>query len=465
MVELSLWGLVLGSQCDAHGESAWGWVAYPSVMLYCFYLLARICDGHLTLALEFIVQRLKMSEDVAGATFLAMASSAPELFCSIVSTFVLVSASGVGNIVGSAVFNLLVIIGVTPIFAGGSLNIWWYPTMRDAFFYSVAILEIFVFMHDGLVYWYEGLVMVISYAFYVLYFTQNQRICRHFNLKPPDKASSYVEEPPEAKQEAGVKEKEQEQDEERRHQQGGTGETEETDDPGNATCDGAVGQNDFNLKGRGPRRSERSSTIMKVVPAPHEEEQVPGLPGDEDGEGESGPCKYEPVMLFLSMTMPNQPEWLYTLFMLCCFWIGVFTYLAVDTAGRLGCLMTMPDVVMGLVFLAAGTSVPDAMGSVAVARDGMGDMAVANAVGSNTFDILIGLGLPWLLKASITGEPVAVPTESLQEAILLLACCLVGYLVAIMKNRWALTRNLGFVLLALYVCVISWFLVRHYVSF
>ena len=34
------------------------------------------------------VERLKISEDVAGATFLAMASSAPELFHSILATFV-----------------------------------------------------------------------------------------------------------------------------------------------------------------------------------------------------------------------------------------------------------------------------------------------------------------------------------------------------------------------------------------
>ena len=51
---------------------------------------------------------------------------------------------------------------------------------------------------------------------------------------------------------------------------------------------------------------------------------------------------------------------------------------------------------MGTLVLAAGTSVPDALASVSVARAGQGDMAVANAVGSNIFDIWLGLGLPWL---------------------------------------------------------------------
>ncbi|RXM97087.1 Sodium/potassium/calcium exchanger 3 [Acipenser ruthenus] len=53
---------------------------------------------------------------------------------------------------------------------------------------------------------------------------------------------------------------------------------------------------------------------------------------------------------------------------------------------------------MGITFLAAGTSVPDCMASLIVARQGMGDMAVSNSIGSNVFDILIGLGLPWALQ-------------------------------------------------------------------
>ena len=49
-------------------------------------------------------------------------------------------------------------------------------------------------------------------------------------------------------------------------------------------------------------------------------------------------------------------------------------------------------VVMGTTVLAAGTSIPDALSSIAVAKDGLANMAVANAVGSNVFDIWLGLG-------------------------------------------------------------------------
>mmetsp|Transcript_460 Transcript_460/g.2040 ORF Transcript_460/g.2040 Transcript_460/m.2040 type:complete len:234 (+) Transcript_460:53-754(+) len=196
MGEASLWGLLLGEHCPESSEAVWGWGVYPFVMLYAFYILAQICDGHLTTALEFIVDRFKLSEDVAGATFLAMASSAPELFTSIIATCVLESSSGIGNILGSAVFNLLVIIGVVPNFAKGTLHIWWYPTARDAVFYFTAIFEVFVIMLDGLVYWWEGLIMMLSYFLYVAYFTQNERIIRRLGLTKPTSSKGDDTDPP-----------------------------------------------------------------------------------------------------------------------------------------------------------------------------------------------------------------------------------------------------------------------------
>jgi Ca2+/Na+ antiporter len=56
-------------------------------------------------------------------------------------------------------------------------------------------------------------------------------------------------------------------------------------------------------------------------------------------------------------------------------------------AEKVGCILGVNSFLMGLVVLAAGTSVPDALASIAVARDGYGGMAVSNAIGSNVFDM------------------------------------------------------------------------------
>ena len=48
------------------------------------------------------------------------------------------------------------------------------------------------------------------------------------------------------------------------------------------------------------------------------------------------------------------------------------------------------------------------MSSILVARDGYGDMAVSNAIGSNVFDINLGLGLPFIIRIAIDkGQPIS----------------------------------------------------------
>ena len=49
----------------------------------------------------------------------------------------------------------------------------------------------------------------------------------------------------------------------------------------------------------------------------------------------------------------------------------------------IGFTLGIPDTVMGLTFIAAGVSVPDCLSGVAVVKEGHGDMAISNAIGSN----------------------------------------------------------------------------------
>ena len=58
----------------------------------------------------------------------------------------------------------------------------------------------------------------------------------------------------------------------------------------------------------------------------------------------------------------------------------------------------------GILLLAPTTSLPDFMASVEVAKRGEGDMAVANAISSNIFDIAVGLGSANLCKTLWYGD-------------------------------------------------------------
>ena len=109
-----------------------------------------------------------------------------------------------------------------------------------------------------------------------------------------------------------------------------------------------------------------------------------------------------------------------------------------------GIVCYIPTVVMGLTFLAAGTSVPDLLTSVLVARDGKGDMAVSSSVGSNIFDVLVGLPLPWLLASAVNGgKPVDVVAGTLALSIIILFLMLVAVITTIAICKWKMTKGLG----------------------
>ena len=76
-----------------------------------FVALAIVCDEFFVPALDVIIEVIGCSEDVAGATFMAAGGSAPELFTSVIGVFIAFSDVGIGTIVGSAVFNILFVIG------------------------------------------------------------------------------------------------------------------------------------------------------------------------------------------------------------------------------------------------------------------------------------------------------------------------------------------------------------------
>ncbi|OSX74511.1 hypothetical protein BU14_0286s0024 [Porphyra umbilicalis] len=140
--------------------------------MFLFLGLAIVTDDYFVASLDRICEQLRLSDDVAGATFLAAGSSAPELFTSLISVFVTKDEVGVGTIVGSAVFNVLVIIGSAAALAGSVLHLDWRPLVRDSFFYFVFIALLFMSLvvtsrSDAT--WYEGLILVLAYGGYIAF--------------------------------------------------------------------------------------------------------------------------------------------------------------------------------------------------------------------------------------------------------------------------------------------------------
>lgn len=143
-------------------------------VIYMFVALAIVCDEFFVPALDVIIEKLDIQDDVAGATFMAAGGSAPELFTSVIGVFVSFDDVGIGTIVGSAVFNILFVIGMCALFSKTVLTLTWWPLFRDCFFYSVSLITLIIFFKDNYIHWYEALVLFSFYIAYVSFMKWNQ---------------------------------------------------------------------------------------------------------------------------------------------------------------------------------------------------------------------------------------------------------------------------------------------------
>lgn len=178
--------ILASAYCSGAVSNGGDMVLYIAGVLYCFLGLAIVCDEFFQTSLEIISEVLGLTPDVAGATFLAAGSSAPELFTSLVDAFGHANSTGTGTIVGSAMFNILVIVALSAAVAGsteGAIHIDWRPVCRDIIFYSYSIAILALVFIDEKVQWWEGLIMFLSYVVYIIFMKYNSRILSH--CQPP----------------------------------------------------------------------------------------------------------------------------------------------------------------------------------------------------------------------------------------------------------------------------------------
>jgi sodium/potassium/calcium exchanger 4 len=141
-------------------------------------------------------------------------------------------------------------------------------------------------------------------------------------------------------------------------------------------------------------------------------------------------------------------------------WIGILAWYLVAWASHVGCVMNIPDIIIGLTVLAAGTSLPDTLSSVIVARQGLGDMAVANAIGSNVFNVLFGLGMPWCLWTLISKESIYVPVSGLRENAFTMMAVGFFYMIVFTVRGFHMTARLGYCFIAVYALYVLMIVVR-----
>ncbi|XP_026873502.2 sodium/potassium/calcium exchanger 3 isoform X2 [Electrophorus electricus] len=483
--------------------------------IYMFYALAIVCDDYFVPSLEKISENLQLSEDVAGATFMAAGSSAPELFTSLIGVFITKGDVGVGTIVGSAVFNILVIIGVCGIFAGQTVTLTWWSLFRDSLYYILSVLALILVIYDERVVWWESMLLISMYGVYILIMKFNSQIasfverrcgapgrcCLRGEANPNERAgeegancnTSMVllrkGQPSTGQQESPVVMVDELlilkphqlsfpeaglrimitphfsprtrlsmagrvliSERQRLIRESGLG--------GSSTK--SFGSGGIENGGSVERPLEDGDRGVKAAGGRQPEEDA----GDEFFRplhvpaGCAARAKWVvswPLGVLLYYTVPNcvlprWHRWFMVTFITSTLWIAIFSYLMVWMVTIISYTLDIPDYIMGITFLAAGTSVPDCMASLIVARQGMGDMAVSNSIGSNIFDILLGLGFPWVLRTLVVdhGSAVFINNKGLVYSVVLLLASVFLTVLSVYLNGWKLDRRLGLGLMLLY---------------
>ncbi len=114
----------------------------------------------------------------------------------------------------------------------------------------------------------------------------------------------------------------------------------------------------------------------------------------------------------------------------------------------------IPQMLIGLFALGIGTSAPEFVVTLSSAMKGLHDLSIGTVLGSNTFNLMIGIGLPSLFM-NIPIEPLSVTFDAPVMVFVTLL------LVVLTWWKMKLTRYAGLTLVIIYVCYIA---VRIYIS-
>ncbi|XP_041731457.2 sodium/potassium/calcium exchanger 5 [Coregonus clupeaformis] len=406
-----------------------GLVIHFMIIFYMLLAVAIVCDDYFLPSLELISDRLGLSQDVAGATFMAAGSSAPELVTAFLGVFVTKGDIGVSTIVGSAVYNLLGICAACGLLTKvvGRLTCW--PLFRDCLAYAISVSAVIAIISDNKVYWYDAACLLLVYGVYIVVLCFDLRIseCVLRRFSPCCTCLGK-----------------------------GSEEHSETQPLVDTTLrvhrrsrsDSGIFQDDSGY-------SHLSLSLHGLNEIPEDHQSVFSMP--ENDLKRILWVLSLPAIVILYLTVPDcrrrfWKKWFMFTFFMSAVWISAFTYVLVWMVTIVGETLGIPDTVMGLTLLAAGTSIPDTVASVLVAREGKADMAMSNIVGSNVFDMLC-LGLPWFIKTVFvdTVNPVEVNSTGLVFISATLLLSIVFLFVAVHINGWKLDWKLGIVSLFCYV--------------
>lgn len=123
--------------------------------------------------------------------------------------------------------------------------------------------------------------------------------------------------------------------------------------------------------------------------------------------------------------------------------------LTITHGAELASLLGMPPVIIGLLVVALGTSMPELVTSVIAAMRGEADLCVGNVIGSNLFNILFVLPISALVR------PLPIPSGGLLDVVLSLVLA-VAIVLVFLTGKALMGRLTGLLFVLAYVAYMSY---------
>ncbi|KFM81463.1 Sodium/potassium/calcium exchanger 6, partial [Stegodyphus mimosarum] len=163
-------------------------------LLILFIGLGVTADDFLCPSLVVITKTLRLSQNIAGVTFLAFGNGAPDIFSSVAGTEQARPELVIGTLFGAGVFVTSVVAG--SIIASKPFKIMERPFLRDIIFYVCAAFWAFLRFYYEIVLLWHAIGFIALYILYILVVIISRIIYNKYRDKTPPKVPEIEIEPP-----------------------------------------------------------------------------------------------------------------------------------------------------------------------------------------------------------------------------------------------------------------------------
>jgi len=400
---------------------------------------------------------------------MAAAASIPNLATNIIGSVITHDDIGIGAVVGSSFFNVLFIPGAFGLAVSKKIELTPWPVIRDTSAYIISAIVLAVIIWDREVYWYESLVLLLMYVLYIVFLIFSDRvqafcekICRCCGCCKPkdtekvglvsDANKKYglsgdgqnnwvtigVKNPSIEDIRSSVEEEEAKMDLENSQQlshnmHDQSCQTEKMKSNASTSSEESFDDSSYHSIMTFPKGKFKRLAWIVMLPSTL-------------------------VIFFLIPDFQRPGCWRnvhYLTLIMSVLFIGGISYVLVWMISLIGETFGIPSSIMGMTLLAAGGSLPDCLNSVFAAKKGYGDMAFSNAIGSNMFDILFCLSVPWLIDYLFIekNEPVPLYANMTLVSVFLLSSGVL-VLVTLVATNFKINKKMATFFIVVYICFI-----------